>query len=447
MILFVFFIIFFLFTKHTIKDPISKYLIWIFVIIWSYQIIFSLFGFYGLYIPREKTYCYVSIHLIFFYLGFLLFNSVGCSKVPWKAKHISINNELEKYCDVLMESKLLVVVLLVALAYVIFIFSQFYTQLMLMNSLGAARDEFFEEELFGFGYTMINGFILMPLNYLFLFLFGYMTFKKRNWLWGLIGVYLFVSFSLNGSRIDYPRFIITILCASFFFVNKKVLNKRERRKVFIYFTFFAAVMYLIIIAVTSLRSFSLDTVQDSQEEGREMANQQLFTYSVGPIVAFDNAINTDLPSRIGGYKYGLLTFSCIEDFAQKFINKGLGFYYKRPINAYAEQVQNRKIDISSEFDWNALYTWCNFFYCDLGLLGLIIFPFLFGVFYRSAVSFYYRKPSAYSAILLLYLSESLIFSIAKYMMFAKGTFVLLVICIYFGNKKKALTHPVNAGNY
>lgn len=427
MFLFVAFIIVFLFNYRSIKDYISQFFIWSFVCIWGLQIILSQTGYLGLIIPKTQTIFLVSLHLFAFYFGFIQIKISASNSLQFKTSGIYI---LEERILSLINSRAFKIFFFILLLYISSITLRFYRELMITQSLGLLRTEYYEGML-GARYTIINKYLLVPTGNFFMFLFGYLTIKKRNLLWFLIGAYLCMLSFIGGGRGKYVIIFISCIFSWVILSNSfKTSNTRYKKYVPLFIvSILGIIFYVVIVLTTAARYNSIGFDKENYSSHKELTNNSFYSYFVGPICALDYSLNHNFPDKIGGYKYGTLSFAEFEETFNKFMGK-LGNGYKRPFYDYTEFVQDKEIDIGDGGGWNALYTWCNCFYCDLGILGFVVFPFFWGIMIRKVIAFFMIRKDIISSYLLITSFFLLLFSYSNYSMSNSYLIILIYLFLY-----------------
>lgn len=432
MIAFIIFIIFFFVIIRKIPDKISKFFVYSYVFIWSGAIVLSLLGLYGLKIPHNNTILLITTHLFSFILGFVYV------KIPKNGDNIMRNSASNQYfinsISSFVSNKLFLILFLISFIYVVEIFATFLTQIAVMQSLGDVRSEFYEGDLYGPLYGYIEAYFLSPFSFLLMFLFAFLCFKKRGLLCLSIGIYLFIYSSLSGGRFGYVQIIIAIvlfgLCLDSQIKKQGFIKKYQRAFAF---TSVGVLFYLLLVFTTAARMGDVGINKDVYNNNIESANKQLFAYYIGPIIAFDYTVNSSLVSEIGGYKVGTLSLSPLEDLFYLLVSR-VGIDYVRPIGKYTNVVQKNYISIGDDENWNALYTWCNYFYCDMGLVGIIIFPFIWGGIMRKTIKYYYKTYNLFSGALLLYMYIALILSVTRYPAVSVSFLIVVTLFIILGKR-------------
>ena len=445
--------IIFLFSQRRIKDKVSRIFIWSFFVLWLGQSILSRFGVYDLFIPQDTTYLLVAIHMVFFYLGFLLVIIPG-SKTYGDSYFVF--HQLDKRVNRITSNILYRVLLIITFLYIVSIFKQYWTAIMIAQSISDARADDALYELYGTTFYYLNMLLITPMHCITMFLFSYKTFEKRDWMWVLMGLFLLMNTSLKGGRSGFIDIFIYVIFMGIFlhYHLKKEGSFAKRYSGFIVTCLLGVLMYGIIGLVTAGREGNVSMDSSAFNESQETTNMHFVTYFVGPIVAFDQGVHNNVIERQGGYHFGALTFNSVEEVFFTILNR-IGMSYKRPIAQYGDLIQENYISIGA-MNWNALYTWCNFFYCDLGVLGLIVFPLIIGFIVRSVIVYFYKKTNVYSASLLLFAYISVVYSIIRFNVNTLSSFFLICFLLYMSHREqkiiriywcpiKNLTEPTEKG--
>lgn len=438
MLLYAVFILLHFILLGQIKDRISRFAIWSYFLVWSASIILSQFGLYGLNIPDNRTITYVSIHLISFYLGYIL---IGRDYVKNYLHYEQIELSLDNSVKTILSNKIFWALFAILFLYVTSLYAKMRAFLMVTQSLGEVRTAFYQEDFYGPYFYYINLLVLTPISCILLFLWGYMTIKKRNIPWILIGLYLLMFFSLGGGRLGYFKiFMGVVFVWQFLFYGRNLFKQLFSRR-FLFLASLTVALYFLIVYTTSARMGNVSAANSFEEDYVEQTNTQLVSYFVGPLVAFDYALNDDYTSKIGGYKYGALTFASVEELLYIGVLR-LDRQYHRPIEKYVDQTQNNYVWIGKQTTWNALYTWCLYFYCDFGIVGLILFPFIFGLMFRKLIFYCCRRPNMYSISLLCFFYVDIILSVMKYSWQSFTILLMILLYIYMSNRSKTKTSIV-----
>lgn len=426
MLLLIISFVLFIILLRLIKDAVSRIVFFSFGGIWYLASLLSLFGIDGINIPGDWTLSLISFHLIFFYLGFITLNNKANNN-----RHTPFTNRtLSESISRITESKVFICLFILVAIYVVQLFARYWSRVLILSSMGDVRSELYSGELFGPHHPDIDSFILTPLSWVLCVVLAYLVKNKRYMYALFIAFYLIVYYSLGGGRFGYFKILLT-----FIFVSAALLMPHSKGGKSAFSNGFwkktmllIIVFYVAIVFTTAGRMGDVGFSRKIFEENVEATSNEMVAYFVGPIAAFDNTITNGV-SSIGGYKGGGLTLSSI-DMLWYAISHRIGINYKRALEAYTDVRQYQYISIGYGHDrWNALYTWCDYFYCDLGLLGVILFPFFWGGIMRATIVYYYRKPNVYSASILVFFYTLICFSIFMYLFNQLG--ILFGICVLF----------------
>lgn len=407
-------------------DSISKKFLLSYAAVWFLALLLSTNGAAGLNIPDDNTVVLLIAHLFMFLFGFKTTKIKSCNTQAF-------TDTLRFSVDKFLDNKIFNYILIACLLYVLSMFAVFYKTVLVMQSLADVRTEFYEGDLYGSMYGLINTFILTPLDYVLFPLFGYMCIRRRNWQWGLAAIYLLVHSSLAGGRLGYIRIFLGIIF--FVFCLSDISRHGKNRKNILIMAFASIAVYLLIIFTSAGRSGSVGFDMATLREGQEVANEHITSYTSGPIAAFDYALSNDYVQKVGGYKHGGLIFTTVEGLFYTLVGR-LGITYERPITPVVEVLQNQPIDIGASNYWNALYTSCIYYYLDFGILGVIVLPFIIGLLFRYSIKRYYLDSNVYSFILVGYVFLKLIFSIIQFNFTNFSELLLVCMLVYMSEKKR-----------
>lgn len=377
----------------TIDMP-SKRILFIFILYWSISIfLFALDK--GDFNSADTTILSL-VSFICFIIGFSLF------KIP--SKFINIQDNISLQVEKILNNKIFTAILLILTLY---IGNLAITQFKYLSIYSASelRTAYFDphSSIFGNKFTVINYWILNPCCIFLSVLWGYCVFYKRTWKLFVIFICLFAYSTLGGGRFNYIRYLILPLILIFYCFNKDYIKIKFK---------YVATSFAIIFIVLNLFSFisGLRSGSNDKEDGEDILVEHLYSYSLYPIHAFDYAIHSNYDEKIGGYKYGLLTFSFIEDVFFQIGTKILGANpWETSLEELVEQKQKTQIRLKGG-EWNALYTWNIYFYYDFHILGLIIFPFIFGILTRFFIFKFSSTPNISTLIIIFVFFKFIVFS-------------------------------------
>lgn len=405
-------------------DSLSRKLLTFYIVVWWYTVFFSRLQLYGMIPIDESVTWLLIIHVVTFVIGYTLCASNnGVKKIS-----LSFSKELLDYeVKRIMNSKWFIILLLLLTAYVLGKLVVFYQQVVVLSAIDDLRDSYYEGKMYGSDFVLMNSLLLSPMNVICSVLWSYALFRKRNWVFVVMTVFLFANNSLVGGRIGYA-FIMFVLLLIVVLPGIKV-----RKYIPIILVVFLGV-YFILSFVTAARFEGDATISISnlKENGFEETNKQIVLYTTGPVAAFNVSLEEHFSERIGGYKYGGLVGASILHLAYMVLNK-LGLPFHQPIFDYSDLIQDQWISIGPT-GWNALYTSANFYYLDSGVLGVILYPFIFGLIFCWAVKLFFKTQSIWHLFLLSFVWQMVCFSIMNFNFTSSFSLIMCLVFYYLGKK-------------
>lgn len=425
-IIVIFIILVFFVQKMRFLDSISKKLITIYIFEWWYVIFFSRFHLYGMRRIDSWVSWLLIMHVITFLIGFVIYAKSNKNKTNFDTvSSLSLEKEIKKF----LSNKWFVGVLIFSTIYVVGKFAVFYQRVVIMNAIGDLRDAYYEGNMYGGEFEMVQGFLLSPMNIICSVLWSYSLFRQRNWVFLVMTVFLFANNILVGGRIGYAL-VLCVLVSIVFLCGikiRKTLPLLIGILVGVYFVFsFLTAARLIGNAELSYSNIS--------NNGFEETNKAIVTYSTGPVAAFNVSIEEDFTGQIGGHKHGALVGASFVHLAYIFMNR-LGMPFRQPFLDYSERIQDNYIYIGSG-QWNALYTSANFYYLDSGVLGVLLYPFIFGIIFCWVIKTLYRTQSIWHLFLFCYVWQLVCCSILNFRFTSAFTLIMVLFLYYLGSRKK-----------
>lgn len=420
-IIIAFIVFLFLVCKKSIKDRLSKTVIYSYLGVWAIAFITSALRLYGLYAVSDYTMILLMIHVLAFTVGFLAF------RIP-KDCAVQINmKEIEPQVEKLYNQVWFKVIIIVSTIIMMFFFSMFYT-VIAVKDLAEIRGDYYDDALYGPFFGSIKEFVFTPVSLILLPLFAYSSYYKRDWIWLLMGLFLLASMTLSGGRLGYVRMVVML-----FFVIVCIFNGIKNKLKFLFISIVTALALFFILAVITASRFG-GKFSDNVKDGAEMTLQQMTEYVEMPVGAFNYALENDYLGQMGGYSYGRLTFCSVEAIAYSVLGK-VGITVRRYVGDLAPLQQGHLIPIADEEQtWNALYTAVLYYYLDLGVVGVILFPFFFGWLLRFFIKKLYYLRNVSMIIIVATLFYKVLISVLQFGMGSHVELIVLVLLYYFANK-------------
>ena len=379
-------------------DKPSKIVLVVFSAYWFFALYMSTLSPYGLDIPSLGTYVMLVVLVISFTLGFLIVRPITKFKPSYE-------KSLQLSCSQLVDNIFFKVVVVVVAGYTLSKLIIFRDSLILYQSSAMMRDGFFDGSLYGAEFPYINLF-LSPLFVFLSPIFFYQCFHKRNIFCICNGLFLLGYTIISVSRFGFVRIFLAFFLMEFVLSASQFTKKRK----LIISGIIGVIAFFAIALTTIVRS---EGIGSSLSSGEEKTQEHLITYTCGPIVAFDKAIHNHYVEDVGGYQWGGLTLTSFESLLKMVLDKTIGVDINVSINNFSFK-QERIIRVGKNHTWNALYTAAAFFYLDLDVIGIAIFPFLIGVLFRLAMIAFFRRPS-YAALVIVYMFfKGAVFSVIDY---------------------------------
>lgn len=380
LILFILFILIIIINNIASFDKISKGLIYSFQFGWGIILIFTCFQPYGLYLPSAYTYLLLSLNVLSFTVGF------SAIKINYVTNNILNSKQLLESSKRIINNKWFISYLIIITIYIFSLLKKYFAKLAVVNNLGELRVDFYYDNFYGDWFNYINLLFLYPTQILLLGLTMYCIFKYRKPIIILMIVYLLAYSTLGGGRFDY----MTIFLSFIFF--SICLSKLKFKRLIIIISL-CLIIFGAFSLITNMRGNGAgQSFPDQIKNGTEQTLEHIIIYPCGAIVAFDHAVNDNYMQKIGGPKFGGLTFSGILSLVNM-ITKRLGFPIKEPLYDLMPYKQEKYILVGNQQTHNALYTAMIYPYLDFGIFGIIFIPFLLGLFVRWIIKQLYKYRS------------------------------------------------------
>ena len=429
-----FFLILLMGVRVTVKDLISKFVLYSFVLYWYTSLIASTFSPYGL--LEVSTYSYILLILATgsFVAGMVAVSRSKINKSSFDRSNISY--VLEK----LIDNKWLLPVYAIIIVY----YAQYAINAIAVAALQGHAEMIDQLEVVFMGNDnaqQIFGYIVTPILHISLVLISYSIitikgrFKQR-----IIPLIIQVVFFVEYLMIAGGRSTIMIAAMYFLFtfitlVPLKAIKRLSLRKVIsiIVAVFVVSSVFTYMNLYRTTGTFDMSLKQESEEKSAGGAGETIIRYSLSPIVMFDRSLKYNYVDRFG-YQYGKASLMGIDGWVAVALRKiGINHKTSSHITEYLEE--NYFPYDKQGNTTNYAYTGVFYHYMDFGIIGVILFPFLFGILYRKSIIIFYKQPTFYSF---------LIIAIGYFMMmhsvftcyFIKGWVVLYIIILLFLMSRK-----------
>jgi len=393
---------------------------------WFVALVVSVVNPYDLFPVSDSTYLLLLLNVFSFFIGYSSIKTV--KDMP------------DNYIDFepILVSRIFKVVLYFCLVVSIHMLVTQFT-IIAMYNVGVIRQSFYEVMFEGqpgwmaFAYT----FVLRPFFFFVIPLLLYCI-DNRSHYFDLICMMIFTfAFSfISGGR---TRFIFIVIIALFYFMARYKMKKKNilsrSNKGMVVFILGAVIAATIM---SSLRAGEKEVDKDGLSKGWEKNITQLVTYNTGSFVALEDFLNSPYMDNVGGPFFFRSTFGGVEEFFSKIIGKLTGIEPEHINKRTIYYMQDKEIQISNNIDFNFAYTNVIFHYLDLGVLGVFLYPFLFGLFVKKTVNKINKTNSPYLFCLLAFMFCTIyysLFSLLLVLPFAIPYSVLLLFLDNYNNKK------------
>lgn len=334
----------------------------------------------GLYAVSLAGYFWQIIFVIAFFVGFLSFKNDNSAKFTEPVLPI-------------LRSWFFYSVVSIGIVIVLSMYN-FKSQVMALSEMDSAyiRKDFFEVMFAGNPFLLYTYYLfLYPLYFFLMSIVSFCILCRRNWKCILFcSMYLFPFMSLSEGRLAYMIFAIYLLFA--FIVYKRIdgVSFHINKKVYGLGAVVLVGIYFFMASVTANRIGS-----DDLKDGANELNSTIVSYSVLPMRTFDYAINNNYMTKSGGPHWGRASL-CGFDFLLSSFAKRIGVNYSSVRDDTNGLLQNNAVPVGSSSSANYSFTAAIYPYMDFGYWGIIVIPFLFGVFCKKQMQKLLKCFSIYS---------------------------------------------------
>lgn len=413
------FAILFFILKSSKLDSLSFVTLMVFYLYWFVQLVLSQFQIQNVYLPSMQSTIYLMMGVISFSFGYY---SIKIKPAVIQNYKYNVIDKLKESINTLVEKKWFQLLLAVTAIYIVSLDVYFFDAIAagaFIRTEGISMVEYY-----GPTFAKLNTYLLCWYIPLMRPIFCYCFLYRRKWYLPFMAVLLLGFEILSGGRIGLIRtFIPVLLIIGLFRLNE---GYKLKPKQIVAFIIVVVGIYYGVIALTAFRAGTTD-FSSAIYDGQELTNDAFVTYFVGPAVAFDQVIHSNIIDATGGFKLGLnVLWPLFFPILVVLYIVGVTNYINGPAGAVSDFLQFNYLSVGIGSRWNALYTWNVDFYCDAGIIGIIVFNFLFGYLMRYCFKWMYNKGTVYNLIIV-----SLVFVIVlQAPIKLYGMFNLLPILIY-----------------
>lgn len=415
--------IFILFVNQFKYDKCSRRMLIVYLAYWFIAMILSSLQVADLNPVNPDTHYLLIGHLLSFILGY---SAVKISPNTYYGfSRVKIGEQIKK----LTSNRIFRTVVIISTLYSITLLIVFFQRVMFYDTMTEARGDYFSGDLYGPAFSFVNQLVLAPLTVIVLPLFAYKIYYSRDWFTYLMLIFLFTVSGLSGGRNAYVRIVVVLAFVLFFLFD----SIKSKKKLLLYSILTAFILFSVLSFISAARSGMIGFDSDSLETGKDVALEQLVTYSSGPIAAFDYSIANNYVEMVGGYKHGRLTLTSLDRTMCFFLRK-LGFHAEEAMNSVGELKQNYWIQLGG-VRFNALYTSCFIYYLDFGVWGVLILPFILGYIFRKTLLNLYRHNTLSLLILMSWFFWVFFRSVQDFGFYSPFDCVLIFFLYVLGKKR------------
>lgn len=351
-------------------------------ILFNGLLIISLFNPYQLFNVSNYTYFVLFLGFGSFFLGYAI-NRTYVKKYPSR-----VSNK-QNLLTFLNKNYLFWAIFFIAFGTTLYMAIIQWKLILLQGGLGKLKLDFFElifnnNSALYFFYQIV----IFPLFHLSSIMFSYLLLNNGNKKQIFCFLLYAIVFSFIGGKRGYFAiifeyyvivFIITKISQGSSFCG---LIKSSYKLVLL-----AVFVYIAAAFMTSL-SGGIDADTDRLKESGSENAKNLIVYNIGAYRALDYALHNDYLGKAGGYQLGRATFGGAIDYYGTEILCRIGLPLQRVRANTMTLLQDNSIYIGKDTTFNYAYTAFMYFYFDFGIIGIILFSFLFGWFVRYSMRLY-----------------------------------------------------------
>lgn len=384
------FVMIYLISK-VISDVLSKVVLYSFVGYWFVSLFICTFRPYEIYEVSNSTYYLLLLGATSFVAGMIVVGNRKAKTVNFP----SFNDALLK----LLNNRLIICVFIVSvfqglrfapMALAVAFFDEGVNQ-------AEKADLIFSGDPFS---ILFYSYVMLAFFHLGVILVVFMIYEKQimNHLFQfiLIVVNCIAYGILAGSRNLFMIVLLYFIIVFFAITPRKIKEILSIKKVMIGALLFFGVM----IGISKMTSFRMEGSFQSDlsiEEGYTEAIELTTRYSVLPLVLFERSLKEDYLDKFG-YQYGRASFAGIDFWVEAILKRiGIQYHSSQEIVHY---VQDNWVPYSPDKNANYSYTGLFYHYMDFGVIGVFMFPFMFGIIYRRIIIKYENYPNVPSLLLI-----------------------------------------------
>lgn len=424
----VFFIIIFSISLGFIKNRISRAALSFYMLWWFFLLTISLFNPYELYPVSNKTYTLIMLNIFMYFLGYI---SV-CYKKSKTNFCINLNTaHLRKY---LMWAQICIFPIL------LYYYIRYQS---LLNSLGflyARTIKFDLGYLFNSSFEYIlYTFIVQPVVDISIIIFCIKLIigDFKNKLFVFTGINIILNAQTGLGRFVYFQALIYLISSYIIirksngvenFSNGKYKKPKKQKKITVYFA--SLLMVNVMVIVTLLRQGAKQLTLEMLSSTYLDLFEQAIVYFIGPFRALDTLIQGNTASN--NLFFGRLTLGGLDQL--------LGYLLMiidssfQTVNAIVGPMTRSSIPIGQGQQFNAFYTSLLNHYLDFNIVGIMLFPLIYGIISAYIANVFSNNSKATMFMLLLFNTYNSIASSLRWEYQFPGAWVVVVLLLILNIK-------------
>jgi oligosaccharide repeat unit polymerase len=432
-IIVLFFILLTLLSRYLLSDKLSKTIISFYLIWWAFWLSISTLNLYELYQVSTEIYFLLLLNTVMVLAGFMYGNI-------FQDKKINSNLILDEKFNV-FKNKLFTGLLAVILLILLYYFLKF--RAISSTSLDLRMERFIVGELFSSVAELyfFNYFIEAFIYALYTILAYLIIYNKTKNIIFIMYLLCLILYAGIGSGRGPILYLLVAVCLIYFIRNKDAVRnqnkfskmdfKRNKKyKTRLVTSLLVLVPGILVYAawLTAVRAGYNEFSWEVIKIGFEGQFKQLFVYYTGPFRALEFGLEY-YTSNVG-FLFGRGTFGGIDEL----INTAINLFGLNSISAnviIGGLLQNNTILIGDNVSFRYAYTSVMIHYFDLGIVGVIIFPFIFGLFVRKSIFMLQNNPTLPSLVIVVFLFQTMIFSVFSWGLQSPSSIIIIVSCYLF----------------
>jgi oligosaccharide repeat unit polymerase len=388
-----------------LHDRLSKIIITIYLLWWGVWLSISTLNVFGLFQVSIKTYSLLLLNIVMVLIGFIYGNTLSKKTIASKTLH--------QYEFKLLKNKTFIAILIMN----VLILLHYFVKYNAIVGINTRMERFVVGQLFSstgeiLFYSYFIGTFMYALYAILAYLFFYQGYKNPIFLLVFISILLYAGIGSGREPIIISIVAITLVyfirkydypvkCDSMrnFYMRKEKTRKRQPY-ILIILLIFGILIYAAWLTAIRMgyRDFNIHSIQI----GVNALLEHFIIYYTGPFRALDYGLVNYVPNV--EYLWGRGTFAGIDEIFSRILRL-FGFSFISSNNIIGGMLQNNFIHIGNNHYFNFAYTSVMIHYFDLGVVGVIVFPFFYGFFVRNAV-FLYNNNKTLPALISSFISFS-----------------------------------------